>query len=86
MVVTSTEVTNQRKPILYVTHELDEEGGFLWQFHSGSGDYSVKKIQLVRLDTIFLIDQKIDEIADLPVGFSAQREAPNEPWIYKKLK
>ena len=48
MVVTSSYVTQYGMPVLEVSHEDDEEGGSLWQFHAGNGDYDMSKMQLVR--------------------------------------
>lgn len=83
-VVTSTEITQDSRAILYVSHEYDEEEGPLWQFHSGSGDYSDEKMQLVRLQTILDLDQSITDIADLPIGHAANRVSANAVWTYSK--
>lgn len=81
MVVTSIDVTQGKLPIMQVSHEDDEEGGSLWQFHSGSGDYSMDRMQLVRLDTILNIDPTLVEIAGLEMGRTARRRAIGEPWL-----
>jgi hypothetical protein len=81
MVVTSTYVTKEKKPILCITREPDEEGGELWQFHCGNGDYSMEKMQLVRLDTILSIDPKVVMVSGLDLGACAKRSSPTAPWI-----
>jgi hypothetical protein len=81
MVVTSMDITQDGLPILQVSHEDDEEGGSLWQFHSGSGNYSMDRIQLVRLSTVMSIDPDIGEIAGLAMGRTARRRAKGEPWL-----
>lgn len=80
MVVTSSFVTGDGYPILEVSHEDDEEGGSLWQFHCGNGDYSMEKMKLVRLDTILTIDPTVREVAGLVMGYCARRLGPNSPW------
>lgn len=80
MVVTSTYVTDEKLSILEVSHEADEEGGSLWQFHCGNGNYSMERMQLVRLDTILMIDPSVAEVADLVVGATATRVAIGLPW------
>jgi hypothetical protein len=80
MVVTSTYVTEKRLPILEVSHEDDEEGGSLWQFHCGNGDYSMEQMQLVRLDTVLAIDPSVADVSDLAVGSTAKRLAKGQPW------
>lgn len=86
MVVTSSYVTREELPILEVSHEDDEEGGSLWQFHCGNGDYSMDKMELVRLDTILRIDPTVREVADLGMGKCARRSRPNAPWVLMDSK
>ncbi|WP_425251655.1 immunity protein Imm33 domain-containing protein [Janthinobacterium sp. NFX145] len=84
VVVTTKYVTIEEFPILYVSHQYDEEDGSQWQFHSGNDDYSMDKMQLVSLRTIINIDPNIVEVSDLPVGFEARRRTPESPWVYTK--
>ena len=84
VVVTTTYVTCEGQPILYVTHEHDEEEGVIWQFHCGNGDYSSAVVQLVRLDEIFDIDGTIAELVGLPVGFCAKRSSVKDKWVIEK--
>ncbi|MEM9400478.1 MAG: hypothetical protein AAF984_09740 [Verrucomicrobiota bacterium] len=81
MVVTSSYVTSDRMPILYVSYEIDEEEGGIWQFHCGNDDYSEDKIQLVSLNTIIGIDQSVKSVADLKNGYGARRKSVQDPWI-----
>jgi hypothetical protein len=81
IVVTSSYVTKDRLPILEVSHEDDEDGGSLWQFHCGNSDYSMERMQLVRLDTILAIDPTVLEVSDLKMGATAKRTAPGSPWV-----
>ena len=80
VVVTTTYVTQQRMPVLYVTHEHDADEGTIWQFHAGNGDYSAEVLQLVRLDEILAIDPGLRVLSGLPMGHSASRANRNEPW------
>jgi hypothetical protein len=82
MVMTSTYVTRDGMPILQVSHEYDEVDGDDWQFHCGNDDYSMEKLQLVRLSTILKFDPDLLVIADLPVGYVAKRTAVGIPWVY----
>lgn len=83
-VVTTTYVTRERKPILYVTHDYDAEEGIIWQFHCGNGDYGPNAMQLVRLDEILEIDSGIKELAGLPLGHCATRSSFTDNWIVQK--
>ncbi len=85
MVVTSSFVTDQGMPILYVSHEDDEEGGSLWQFHCGNNDYSMEKMQLVRLGTILKLDASINDTAKMKKGMCAKRAGSNAPWTFQQL-
>lgn len=84
-VVTTTYVTQKKKPILYVTHEYDKEEGFIWQFHCGNGDYDPSVLQLIRLDEILEIDNGIRELASLPLGFCAKRNSVVAQWELQRL-
>jgi hypothetical protein len=80
MVVTSSYITEDKLPVLEVSHEDDEEGGSLWQFHCGNGDYSMDKMQLVRLSTMLSLDSSLVEVADLRCGRTAKRSAFGMKW------
>lgn len=84
VVVTSTYVVKGNMPILYVSHEIDEEGEPLWQFHCGNCDYDMEKMLLVSLNNILELDQSLSELAELPVGSVARRASENEGWEYFK--
>jgi len=64
-------------PILEVSHE-EEDGA--WQFHSGQ-TVTTKDLMIVGLDEIVRLDPSIAELADLPLGWQAQRQSINEPWV-----
>lgn len=82
VVVTSTYVVNDHLPILMVSHEDDEEGGSLWQFHAGNGDYDMSKMLLVSIENIRALEPEIDVLADLPFGHTAVRETKSATWRY----
>ena len=84
MVITSEYVTVDRMPIVYVSREYDEEEGEVWQFHCGNGDFSMGKMQIVRLSTILGFDASVLEVSDLPMGFCARRSHPDQPWVYAR--
>ena len=71
-------------PILYVTHEQDDEEGIIWQFHCGNEDYSTGVIQLVRLDEIIAIDPGVRKLAALPLGSCARRASKADEWTIKR--
>jgi len=79
-VVTSTEVTDEDHPVLYVTHELDAAQHIVWQFYAEHIDTSPAATQLVGLGTMLDLDAGLDQVADLPLGWCARRETPAAPW------
>jgi len=81
-VVTSTYVVNEKMPILYVSHEYDEEEGEIWQFHCGNGDYDMGKILLVSLGDILSIDSSLSDLSDLPINRVAKRSHVGDKWVY----
>lgn len=78
--VTTKHITDRDLPILYVSHDRDDEGESTWQFHSLVEPFSMDDAMLVRLDTIVELDPSVLEIADLPVGFAATRTALGGEW------
>jgi hypothetical protein len=85
MVVTTTYVTKDQMAIVRVSHEEDDDGSIVWQFHSKIEDYHPNVLQLVRLDTILRIDSGVAILANLPVGFSARRHGVGDEWIVTKI-
>ncbi len=83
-VVTSTYVVNDKMPILYVSHEYDDEDGPIWQFHCGNDVYGMDKMLLVSLEGILGVDKSIREVADLPMNFVARRQHVGDAWVYSE--
>ena len=81
MVVTRVDVTRDACPVLEVSHEDDGQGGSLWQSHSGDGNHSPDRLELVRLETVLKLDPGLNAVADLPMGRTARRRAVGDPWI-----
>jgi hypothetical protein len=82
-IVTSTYVTIDRMPVLYVTHEHDPEEGPIWQFHCGNNDYDPAVLQLVSLKELLALDPSIEQVAQLPVGFCARRPSAQQQWRFE---
>lgn len=78
-VLTTTQILRNRRPILYVSH--DAEDG-MWQFHDGSiVDVSAA---MVSLEEMVSYDTTIAELAQLPVGWVAERESKNAAWKLRR--
>jgi hypothetical protein len=74
-VFTTKPVLQDGHPILLVTHDADGD----WQFLCGTTNRP-KDGQLVSLGCIYQRDPSIADIADLPQGWIAEREAKESPW------
>ena len=77
-VFTTKPVVRGGQPILYVTHDDDDDGA--WQFHT-DGDALEEDAMLVALKTILALDPSIAELADLPYGWIATRASATSPWV-----
>ena len=75
-VITSRAIVSGDDWIAYVSHDEDDGG---WQFH-GPEAIGIDDAAVVALRTIFDKDPSIAELADLPPGWQASREAPDAPW------
>lgn len=74
--VTLKRIVAGESPILRVAHD---EGGGGWQFLDGGG-FDVEDAVLASLKAIVGIDPGLLELADLPAGWVAERDAPGGPW------
>ena len=78
--VTSTHITTEGKPILLVTHYRDDHS---WGFQSGL-PVTTADAQVVGMKEIVKLDSSVAEVADLPPGWSASREAVGKEWVRAK--
>jgi hypothetical protein len=77
-VFTTKSIVFGRQPVLRVAHN-EEDGA--WQFLPPGGAGHVKDAALVSLREMIERDSTLAELADLPVGWCAERESPNSPWL-----
>jgi hypothetical protein len=75
-VITLKRVIQGNSPVLLVTHDADDGG---WQFLDGA-EAAVEDAALVSLREMVQLDPSLFELADLPVGWSARRSSPGDPW------
>ncbi|MDZ7969663.1 MAG: hypothetical protein RM368_32770 [Nostoc sp. DedSLP03] len=76
-VITSTDILQGGKPILFVSHDSDDGA---WQFHT-SENVSIDNAMTVALARIVALDPSIQELADLPLGWIAVRQEVKHSWI-----
>jgi hypothetical protein len=75
--ITLRSIVERGQPILFVSHDSDD--GY-WQFMDGGDELRAEDAMVIALKEIVEIDESIIELADLPLGWFAQRRSRNEPW------
>ena len=65
------------RPILRVTHDW---GDGRWQLLCGFEDHA-PDVRVVCLGCMVVRDSSLRELADLPLGWRADRESPSELWL-----
>jgi len=78
---TTKPVLRDGHPVLLVVH--DEEGD--WQFLCGTTNQQ-EDAQIVGLGTIVRLDPTLAELAELPVGWQASRDAVGTEWSKESME
>ena len=79
MVITTKDIIKRQKEILLVSHDIDDG---MWEFLDGD-EVNEDSAMIVSISEIVGIDNTINELFDLPLGWIAYRENKNEKWIRK---
>jgi hypothetical protein len=74
------QVLDGSEPILLVSHDAEDHG---WQF-IGTSDASMADAKLVCLEEIARLDPTVLEVADLPPGWQAIRNAVGGAWTRRE--
>ncbi len=74
-VFTTSRVVDEGYPVLLVTHDQDGDWQFLCNTTNDTDDARV-----VSLQSIVESHPSVAELADLPMGWQAVRDGPDEPW------
>lgn len=78
VVYTTRFVFDDDLPVLLVSHDPDGE----WEFLCGTTD-KPKDGREIMLGEVLELDERIREVADLPVGWRAWRDSPEAPWMQR---
>lgn len=76
----SQAVHTTAEPVTYVSHDLDGD----WQFH-GDGMSGGQPPVISCFHHPIDADLSLKELADLPIGWYAERPSPGEPWTRQEL-
>ena len=74
--ITLKRIVDRTAPILLVSHDIDDGG---WQFLDG-GTANEDDASIVSLGEILELDPTIRDVADLPLGWIAERTGVGKPW------
>ncbi|MGH2920557.1 MAG: hypothetical protein ACRDKU_00600 [Gaiellaceae bacterium] len=77
-VYTTRFVLDEGLPILVVSHDPDGE----WEFLCGTTD-KPKDAREIMLGEVLELDERVGEVADLPVGWRAFRSSAEAPWMQR---
>jgi hypothetical protein len=78
-VFTNVRILDYDDWVHYVSHDSDDGA---WQFHPfQDAPPSVREAAVVSLEHMFRIEPRIAELADLPLGWHAWRDAKGSPWM-----
>lgn len=76
-VFTTKLIAARQQPVLLVTHD-DDDGA--WQFLPLEGELCEPDAAVVSLRSMIERDATLAQLANLPRGWRAWRESPNDPW------
>lgn len=78
--VTVWRILRGEDPVTYVAHSKDDHS---WMFlNTGTGgSFDMRDAALVALESLLKLDPTLREIADLPPGWNARRNAVGRPWV-----
>ena len=79
-VITCCHIIEDGADILYVSHDADDG---MWQFLCG-GTHKQEEARVVSLNEIFMLDNTVAELADMPYGYIAERKCKHSKWKIKK--
>jgi hypothetical protein len=78
-VFTTRQIIEKTKPILYVSHDIDDHG---WQFLT-SEEILIEDTRIISLEEAIEIDPTILEISKIQPGYYAVRKSKEDNWEVK---
>jgi len=69
-VFTCKHVLDDKEPILYITHDSDDD----WQFLCGRNDHTEEDGKIISLKNAVDIDTTINKLFEMPIGLGAERK------------
>jgi len=81
-VITTKTIIKRQKPIVLVFHDKDDG---MWEFLDGE-DVNEENATIVSLSEILEIDNSLNGLAELPIGFGAFRDGEDKDWNWFEIK
>lgn len=81
-VVSTRKIFGQGGWIAYVSHDAQDNS---WQFYGNEDEVDQHDLILVGLVEIVELDETVEQLADLPLGWHAWRDAKTSPWKRGKM-
>ena len=69
-------ILNKEKAITYVSHDADDG---MWQFLCDE-EHSENDARIVSLYSVYMLDESVGQVADMPCGCYIKRNTDNEQW------
>lgn len=76
-VFTTKYVLDEKSPILHAYHFDDGS----WQFNGSEENLKDEDYRVISLGEMLLIDESLDQLGDMEVGFEAIRGSIDDDWI-----
>lgn len=80
-VFTCNHILDENSPVLYVTHDNDGD----WQFLCGKNGHTEANAKVISLKNAVELDNTLNELYEMPIGFGAERKEIGEKWNPFKL-
>src|SRR5690606_37786625 len=75
--ITCSHVINKQSPILFVTHDKEDS---MWQFLCGEHAHQEDEAKIISLIEITEIDNTVNDLYKMPIGFGAERDNVGDQW------
>lgn len=76
-----SHVFKNERDVNLVSHEEDGD----WQLMCGMADHGPKDGHVVGIGHLIERDHSLQEMADLPAGWEAERQEIGKPWLRNKI-
>ena len=81
-VISTRKIFGRDGWIAYVSHDVED---ISWQFYGNEAEVDQDELILVGLVEIVELDETVEQLADLPLGWHAWRDTKTSPWKRGKM-